>query len=133
MAYVLAFIAMLTVLLRIIAWPVAVAFIAWMLIGLAKAEDVLEPPTPQEYADIQKWIPSSCCWTNNCCMKTNASALTPLDRDRYIVNATHQEIVRSGWSRDGKTWRCTCDLVNGKYVVSLYAKTYCIFPAPSVY
>lgn len=103
-----------------------------LLIHAAKAEELIEP-TPQEYADIQKWIPQACCWTNNCCRKVRPSALIPLSRDDYLVAATRQPIKRTGWSQDGNTWRCTCDPVGSKWVVSVKANTRCIFPVPNGY
>lgn len=122
-----------TVLVRLLAWPVAFAFTAWLLIGFARGDDTLIEPTPEEYADIQKWIPQSCCWTQNCCKKVDASALIPLSRDEYRVAATGQVIGRHAWSRDGQTWRCTCDQIEGKWVVSVKARTHCIFPTPQGY
>lgn len=94
----------------------------------ARADDELVDPTPQEYADIQSWISSSCCWTNNCCKKVRPSALTPLGNDEWRVEATGQVRKRTGWSRDGNTWRCTCDYLDGKWVVHPKANTRCIFP-----
>jgi hypothetical protein len=114
----------------------AVVFILLFVIfvvGDAWGDDRLIEPTPQEYADIQKWIPATCCWTNNCCKKIHASAITPLSRDEYRINATGQPVKRSGWSQDGQTWRCTCDLIEGRWVVSVKANTRCLFPVPNGY
>ena len=97
-------------------------------------DDELVPPTPAEAADIKTWIPLTCCWSNNCCRKVKPSALTPLDRDHYRVEASGQSVTRTGWSRDGNTWRCTCDQDDsGKWVVHLRANTRCIFPVPQGY
>lgn len=91
----------------------------------AKADDELVDPTPQEYADIQRWISSTCCWT-----KVKPSALTPLGDDEWRVEATGQIRKRTGWSQDGNTWRCTCDFMGspGRWVVHPKANTRCIFP-----
>jgi hypothetical protein len=114
--------------------PIAlICFIIAVSIDSARGDDTLIEPTPQEYLDIQKWIPSTCCWTNNCCKKVKASALVSLSRDDYRVVATGQEIKRTGWSQDGQTWRSTCDHIGGKWVVSVKANTRCIFPTPNGY
>lgn len=104
-----------------------------LLVHAARADDALIEPTPAEYADIRTWIPQSCCWTQNCCKKVHASALIPLSRDDYRVAATGQVISRRDWSKDGQTWRCTCDFIDGLWVVSVTARTHCIFPAPQGY
>ena len=98
-----------------------------------EVDEVLVPPTPEEYADIQKWISASCCWTNNCCRKVKSSALTPLGKDEWRVEATQQVSKRTGWSQDGNTWRCTCDFMGtpGRWVVHNKANTRCIFPVAS--
>jgi hypothetical protein len=99
-----------------------------------EVDAVLVPPTPEEYADIQKWISSTCCWTNNCCRKVKPSALTPLGDDHWRVEATGQISRRTGWSQDGNTWRCTCDYSGspiGRWIVHLKANTRCIFPVAS--
>lgn len=99
----------------------------------AIADDELIPPTPEEYKAIQKWIPSTCCWTNNCCMKVKPSALRPLynDKKEIEVLATGQILPRTGWSQDTNTWRCTCDYVSvGNWRVHLKANTRCVFTLP---
>jgi hypothetical protein len=115
-----------------ITWVIVAAVATLAVIALARGDELIEP-TPQEYADIQKWIPQSCCWTNNCCKKVKSSALVSLSRDDYRVRATGQDIKRTGWSRDGQTWRCTCDNIGGKWIVSVTARTHCIFPVPTGY
>jgi hypothetical protein len=91
------------------------------------------PPTPAEEADIAEWVPIQCCRSNGCCFKVPASALHPLSRDEYRVNATGQIIRRTGWSRDGQTWRCACDDTGKGWKVHMTANTRCIFPAMSGY
>ena len=105
-----------------------------LLIHAAKAEDLIEP-TEQEYAEIHKWIPATCCWTGNCCKKVNASALIQLPDNRVRVVATGQELPRTGWSQDGQTWRCTCDFVPALSIWRSHphAKTHCVFPVPQGY
>lgn len=91
------------------------------------------PPTAAEEADIAEWIPVQCCRSNNCCFKVPASALHPLSRDEYVVVASGQTVPRTGWSRDGQTWRCACDDTGKGWKVHLKADTRCIFPAPAGY
>lgn len=94
----------------------------------------LVPPTPEEARDIATWIDRNCCWSNNCCRKVKPTALHPLSRDQYRVVATGQIVPRTDWSRDGNTWRCTCDQnEEGRWVVHLKANTRCIFPVPQGY
>lgn len=102
--------------------------------SMARAEELIEP-TEQEYSEIQKWIPATCCWTGNCCKKVHASALIQLPDNRVRVVATGQELPRTGWSQDGQTWRCTCDFVPALSIWRSHphAKTHCMFPVPQGY
>lgn len=99
----------------------------------AKASDDIVPPTEQEARDIVEWIPPSCCRTNSCCFKVKPSALERVGADDIKVVATGQVLKRTGWSRDGLTWRCACDYQGEKgWVVHLKAQTRCVFPAPDM-
>jgi len=106
------------------------ALAATLLPAAGCAEDLIEP-TPLEAADIARWIPQFCCRTNNCCRKVHESALIQLPGGEVRVVATGQVLPRTGWSQDGQTWRCTCDLIDGKWVVHPGANTRCVFPAPA--
>ena len=86
-------------------------------------------PTPGEAKDIERWIPIQCCRSARCCFKINAADLTPISKDKWIVNATQQVRDRTDWSQDGKVWRCACDMIDGKWTVHLMANTRCVFPA----
>lgn len=103
-----------------------------LLIHAAKAEDLIEP-TPEEAADIATWIPGACCRTNNCCRKVHESALIGLSNNQVRVRTTGQILPRTGWSQDKNTWRCTCDLIDGQWVVHPHASTRCVFDHPSGY
>lgn len=130
--------------LKILAWIAGIGaglyilalLVLLLFFGLAakraKAEELIEP-TPEEYAEIQKWIPATCCWTGHCCKKVNASAFILLPGNRVRVVSTGQELPRTGWSQDGQTWRCTCDFVPALQIWSSHphAKTHCVFPAIS--
>lgn len=102
------------------------------LIHAAKAEELI-PPTAEEAADIATWIPQACCRTNSCCMKVHESALIALPNNQIRVRTTGQVLGRTGWSQDKNTWRCTCDNIDGKWVVHEHANTRCVFDHPAGY
>lgn len=115
---------------------IAACFLGWVLAmgalafsGPARGDDALVPPTEAERADIATWIPQTCCWTNNCCFKVKPSALRPVGQDQYEVVASGQVKKRTGWSKDGQTWRCTCDWNGQRWLAHPKADTRCIFPA----
>lgn len=113
----------------VIGFAILILAFVFFVTGDAWGEDLI-PPTPEEYKSIQSWISSTCCWTNNCCFKVKASALTAVVpfNDEWRVNETGQVLKRTGWSRDGQTWRCTCDPVGSTWVAHPKANTRCIFP-----
>lgn len=102
--------------------------------AIVGAEELVDP-TPEEYADIQKWIPQTCCWTNNCCKKVHESALIGMPQNKIKVVSTGQVLYRTGWSQDKNTWRCTCDLDHNtnQWIVHPLANTHCVFDQPSGY
>jgi hypothetical protein len=84
------------------------------------------------YADqdyLSSWIPAKCCVTNECCYEIQERELQPLPNDNWLVRSTGQVVKRTGWSPDGKFYRCACDLdVNTqKWVKHDKAFTRCIF------
>lgn len=93
------------------------------------ASDLVEP-TPEEAEDIKRWIPATCCRTNNCCRKVRPEALIQHRDDDVEVAATRQILKRTGWSQDKNTWRCTCDYNNQtkEWDVHINANTRCVFP-----
>lgn len=110
----------------------------WIMVGLillaaltlgcvAVWAEELTPPTPEEALSIQSWIPARCCRTNNCCMKVSEDALIALPDNQVRVRTTGQILPRTGWSQDKNTWRCTCDWLDGKWVVHPNANTRCVF------
>lgn len=95
------------IILRIIAWPAAVAISVWLLVGYAVGQE-----TPREYHSnpwLLSWIPATCCVTNDCCWEIQESEVTPLPGDMWLIKSTGQERHRTGWSPDGKFYRCACD------------------------
>lgn len=106
------------------------ALLALLILAAPAAAGELTPPTVAEFADIQTWIPSRCCWTSNCCMKVPPQALRPIANNEVEVVATKQVLPRTGWSQDGNTWRCTCDHTPEGWIVHDQARTHCVFPVP---
>lgn len=117
--------------LILLCWIGIILILAW-LGPSARGDDSLIEPTPEEYKAIQSWISPTCCWTNRCCFKVAASAISAIPsvpfKDEWRVEATGQILKRTGWSRDGQTWRCTCDPVGSTWVAHVKANTRCIFP-----
>lgn len=111
---------------------VLIVIIALGIADIARGEELI-PPTPQEAEDIKRWIPAQCCRTNDCCRKVHESALIGLPDNQVRVRTTGQVLKRTGWSQDQNTWRCTCDLIEGKWVVHPNANTRCVFPHFSGY
>lgn len=97
-----------------------------LCIASAAAEELV-PPTPEEAEAIKGWIPAVCCRTSGCCRKVHESALIALPNNQIRVRQTGQVLDRTGWSQDKNTWRCTCDAVNGQWVVHENANTRCVF------
>lgn len=106
---------------------ILIVFLVLAAITAARGEALVEP-TPAEAADIMTWIPQHCCRTNNCCRKVVESALVQLPNNQVRVVTTGQVLPRTGWSQDKNTWRCTCDQIDGQWVVHPHAHTRCVFP-----
>lgn len=125
---------LIAAILAIALWKLRIAILAilvvWLALGYARSEELIEP-TPQEAIDIQTWIPAACCRTNGCCRKVHESALISLPKNEIRVASTGQVLPRTGWSQDKNTWRCTCDFIEGKWVVHPQAKTRCVFDHPN--
>lgn len=117
---------------RILAIVALLLLLTILAVGGARSEELI-PPTPQEAEDIKTWIPAHCCRTNNCCMKVHESALISLPNNEIKVRSTGQVLKRTGWSQDKNTWRCTCDYMDGKWVVHPAANTRCVFDHNSGY
>jgi len=58
---------------------------------------------------LLSWIPAICCVTNDCCWEISERELQPLQDDQWLVRATGQIRKRTGWSPDGRFYRCACD------------------------
>lgn len=101
---------------------------AGLFLALAAPAAAQTLPTAAENAELRKWIPASCCVTNNCCFKVEVRDMTPLPDGYYRVVASGQIIRRTEYSQDGNFWRCACDMIEGKWVVHPKAHTRCVFP-----
>ena len=107
----------------IVFFLVAVAFAAWSASKAHAQEKALQHSNPW----LLTWIPATCCVTNDCCWEISEHELTPQPGDRWLVNSTRQVLQRTGWSPDGKTYRCACDLSEGKWIKHQGANTRCVF------
>jgi len=78
---------------------------------------------------LLSWIPATCCVTNDCCWEISERELRSLPEDNWEVISTGQVRKRTGWSPDGKFYRCACDYDNENKVWIKHqgANTRCIF------
>ena len=78
---------------------------------------------------LLSWIPATCCVTNDCCWEVSERELRSLPDDEWEVRSTGQVRKRTGWSPDGKFYRCACDYDNAdkKWIRHQGANTRCIF------
>jgi hypothetical protein len=78
---------------------------------------------------LLSWIPATCCVTNDCCWEVSERELRSLPDDEWEVKSTGQVRKRTGWSPDGKFYRCACDYdnVDKHWVKHQGANTRCIF------
>lgn len=104
----------------------------WVYALIAAAGLSISSASADHSADqdwLLSWIPATCCVTNNCCFESSFKDLTPLPDDHWKINATGQVLKRTGWSPDGKYWRCACDYDSEKgWVKHPAAFTRCIYP-----
>jgi len=73
------------------------------------------------------WIPVPCCVTNDCCWQISESEVRPVSGDQWEILATGQVQQRTGWSPDGKFYRCACDFAEGHWIKHQGAHTRCLF------
>lgn len=93
------------------------------LIALARGEEYHSNPW------LKSWIPATCCVTNDCCWEVSERELRALPDDEWEIRSTGQVRKRTGWSPDGKFYRCACDYDNVNKVWNKHqgANTRCIF------
>lgn len=101
-----------------------ICVIVVMFIDQARGED-------QHHSNpwLLSWIPATCCVTNNCCWEVSSRELRPLPDDEWLIRSTGQVRKRTGWSPDGKFYRCACDYdsADKHWVKHQGANTRCIF------
>jgi hypothetical protein len=104
--------------------PIAiVCLIIAMSIDSARGDDRHSNPW------LLSWIPATCCVTNDCCWEVQERELVSLPDDEWRVRSTGQVRKRTGWSPDGKFYRCACDYdqPSNSWVKHQGANTRCIF------
>lgn len=102
---------------------------ALALCALAAASYAQDFPNCTEFGLT---IPSACCCTNDCCREAKAGEFQHVGDDLYRSAATGQTVKRTGWSPDGRTIKCACDLINGQWTKHPKANVRCLFvPLPS--
>jgi hypothetical protein len=105
-----------------------VTVFAFALKGVSGAQDGVFPNCTEFGFNIS----TSCCCTNGCCRETDPSEVVHVEGDMYRIVPSGQVIKRTGWSPDGRTIRCACDAIEGKWVVHPTAHTRCLYmPMPS--
>lgn len=103
--------------------PLLVLILLAVLLGFSTAEEYHSNPW------LLSWIPATCCVTNDCCWEVSERELRSLPDDLWEVRSTGQVRVRTGWSPDGKFYRCACDYDQTNRVWNRHqgAYTRCIF------
>lgn len=95
-----------------------------------------KPARGQDWPNCREFgfnIATSCCCTANCCSEASPGEFRHLGGTTYRSTVTGQDIERKGWSPDGRTVKCACDLINGTYTKHPLARVHCLFvPMPSM-
>lgn len=77
-------------------------------------------------------ISAACCCSAGCCKEAKEGEVVHVEGDLYRIVPSGQIIKRTGWSPDGRTIRCACDLIENKWTVHPTAFTRCLYmPMPS--
>lgn len=95
----------------------------WVFPGDAWGQDYHSNPW------LLSWIPATCCVTNDCCWEIAERELKALPDDEWQVRSTGQVRKRTGWSPDGKFYRCACDYdaTSKNWIKHHGANTRCLF------
>jgi hypothetical protein len=105
------------------------AFVIVILLLLYKAARGQDFPNCTEFG-FQ--ISTSCCCSAGCCKEAKEGEVVHVEGDLYRIVPSGQIIKRTGWSPDGRTIRCACDLIENKWTVHPTAFTRCLYmPMPS--
>jgi hypothetical protein len=77
-------------------------------------------------------ISTNCCCSANCCAEANEGEFRNIRDDIYQSTVTGQTLPRTGWSVDGRTIKCACDSIDGKWTKHPRAFIRCLYlPMPS--
>jgi hypothetical protein len=77
--------------------------------------------------DLLKWIPPSCCVTQDCCWEISGGDVFPVTETEWKIKATNQQITVQH-SPDGKFYRCACTKqTDGSWKRHDKAWTFCLF------
>lgn len=103
--------------------------IFYLLFSLSNARGQTNP----NCAEFGFQIATQCCCTNDCCLEAEPGEFQHIGGDIYRSNVTGQLVNRTGWSPDGRTIKCACDLGdNGRWVKHQKANVRCLWvPLPS--
>jgi hypothetical protein len=91
--------------------------------------------TAAAQANCRGFISTNCCCSNACCWEISAAEVEPMPGDRWLIRSTGQVLRRTGFSPNGKYYRCACDRdqATGSWIRHQGATTRCIFPPPHLF
>jgi hypothetical protein len=105
------------------------AFVVIAFLSLMKAAGGQRFPNCEEFG---RQIPHNCCCTSDCCREAEEGEFRHVRDDIYQSTVTGQPVSRTGWSSDGRTIKCACDNIEGKWVKHPKANVRCLYlPMPS--
>lgn len=104
---------------------VVIAVLTWF--GLKKTAG-----QPANCTEFGFQISTTCCCASDCCREAKAGEFIHIDGERYRSTVTGQLVYRTGWSPDGRTIKCSCDQIAGKWTKHPHANVRCLWvPPPS--
>jgi len=90
---------------------------------------LLYPVKGQQHSNpwLMTWINHGCCVTSDCCFEITEQDVQSLGNLAWRIKASGQVLPQTGFSPDGRWYRCACDSINGKWVVHPTALTRCLY------
>lgn len=112
-----------------------VGLVAFVIATIVIYDANRKPARGQEYPNCSEFgfqIANTCCCTNDCCREAEPGEFQHLRGDLYRSSVTGQLVNRTGWSPDGRTVKCACDLGDqGRWFKHPKANVRCLFvPRP---
>jgi hypothetical protein len=109
---------------------VVMILLAFLFVAVhtARAQDI------SNYPSCHGFIEFKCCCTRNGCFEIPNDAAEFVGDDHWRIKATGEIVKRTGWSKNGKTYRCANERdENGFYtrVGDPTATTKCFWPVPA--